>query len=183
MADTVPRPWSGFLDALDSTLTEAVALHCIGGFVVSLCYGLERPTADVDVLSVTPHSKVTDLIDVAGKGSALARKHRVYLDYVTVASVPENYHGRLREMFPKRFTWLRLFALDPYDLALAKLERNHDVDRDDVRYLGRAIPLDTRVLRQRYESELRPYLARPEREDLTLELWIEAVEEARSANL
>jgi hypothetical protein len=34
------------------------------------------------------------------------------------------------------------------------------------------------ALRRRYEDELRYKLGRPEREDLTLKLWIEIIEEA-----
>jgi hypothetical protein len=30
----------------------------------------------------------------------------------------------------------------PYDLALSKLERNSQKDRDDVRFLARSVPLD-----------------------------------------
>ena len=36
-------------------------------------------------------------------------------------------------MFPGTFKHLRLFACDPYDVALSKLERNIQRDRDDVR--------------------------------------------------
>jgi hypothetical protein len=61
-------------------------------------------------------------------------------------------------MFPGAFQNLRLMALDPYDLALTKLERNIERDRSDVRYLARAIPFDLELLRDRYQQELRPYL-------------------------
>lgn len=74
----------------------------------------------------------------------------------------------------------RTFALDPYDLALSKLERNQQQDRDDVKHLARAVPLDLTVLQERYQQEMRPYLGRPEREDLTLKLWVEAIEEEHS---
>jgi uncharacterized nucleotidyltransferase DUF6036 len=50
---------------------------------------------------------------------------------------------------------LRLCALDPFDLALSKLERNIQKDRDDVKYLAKTVPLDLEVLRQRYQKELR----------------------------
>ena len=43
-----PLPWSAFLDELDQAISEPIELHCIGGFVVSLLYGLPRPTGDVD---------------------------------------------------------------------------------------------------------------------------------------
>jgi hypothetical protein len=48
-----------------------------------------------------------------------------------------------------------------------------------VKYLARKIPFDLDLLRDRYLKELRPLLGNPEREDLTLRLWIEAIEEDR----
>jgi len=74
---------------------------------------------------------------------------------------------------------LRLFALDPYDLALSKLERNTQRDRDDVKHLTRIVPFDLDKLQERYQKELRPDLGNPKREDLTLKLWIEVIEEER----
>jgi hypothetical protein len=177
--ERIPEPWSSFLSEIDAGLSEGVEFHCLGGFVVTVVYGFERPTADVDVLTVVPRGEVERLIDLAGKGSALHRKHGLYLDLVTVATVPEDYEQRLVEVAAGAFKRLRLFALDPYDLALAKLERNIQRDRDDVKHLARTIPLDLQVLRERYEKELRPYLGNPEREDLTLQLWVESVEEER----
>ena len=83
-------------------------------------------------------------------------------------------------MFPGTFKHLRIFACDPYDVALSKLERNIQRDRDDVRHLARTIPFDLCTLKERYETELRPILGNPDREDLTLRLWLEAIEEERS---
>jgi hypothetical protein len=73
-------------------------------------------------------------------------------------------------------------ALDPYDLALSKLERNSQKDRDDVRFLARSVPLHPEVLEERYTSELRWQLGQPEREDLTLRLWIEMILEDKQAS-
>ena len=64
---------------------------------------------------------------------------------------------------------------------LTKLTRNADRDRGDVEYLATAVPLDVSVLRQRYQREMRPYVGIPEREDLTLDLWIEIIQEAQRA--
>jgi hypothetical protein len=83
-------------------------------------------------------------------------------------------------MFAGEFKRLRICALDPYDLALSKLERNIQRDRDDVKYLARSIPLNLEILKERYDEELRWQLGNPEREDLTLKLWIEMIEEDRS---
>jgi len=59
---------------------------------------------------------------------------------------------------------------------LSKLERNLQRDRDDVLHLARTVPLDLEVLKDRYQKELRWQLGKPEREDLTLQLWIETIE-------
>jgi hypothetical protein len=64
-------------------------------------------------------------------------------------------------------------------LVLAKIVRNNDKDRADVAAIAGGPGLDIDVLRARYIEELRPNLGRPEREDLTLELWIEIIEETR----
>jgi hypothetical protein len=60
------------------------------------------------------------------------------------------------------------------------LNGNIERDREDVRYLCRSIPFDLAVLRRRYHAELRPYIiGDPKRHDLTLDLWIEMLEEDR----
>ncbi len=179
--EQVPEPWFSFLKELDALVTEPVRLDCIGGFVVTMLYGLGRPTADVDVLEIAPLSAASIFDKVAMRGGELHRKHRVYLDRVTVVQAPYEYESRLTEMFPGAFQHLLMMALDPYDLALTKLERNIERDRSDVLHLARSVPFDLAVLRERYLNEQRPYLGNPKREDLTLELWIEAIEEERAS--
>jgi hypothetical protein len=176
---SIPEPWKSFLSEVDDSVNEEVEMRCLGGFVVTMLYGLARLTADVDVVLITPRGESERLLKLAGKGSELHHRHGIYFDLVTVATIPEDYDQRLTEMFPQVFKHIRLFALDPYDLALAKLERNIQRDRDDVKHLARTVPFDLDELRARYEKELRPYLANTAREDLTLRLWIEAIEEDR----
>jgi hypothetical protein len=174
----LPQPWNSFFADINESLTEELTLHCLGGFVMTMVYGLDRSTADVDVLPIGMKAgqSVTSL---AGQGSILHKRYGVYLQVVGVAAVPINYEDRLTEMFPRSFNYLRLFALDPYDLALSKLERNTQRDRDDVKHLARTVPLDLNVMQERYEKELRPDLGNPQREDLTLKLWMDAINEER----
>jgi hypothetical protein len=181
MQQALPEPWRAFLAALDRAVPGEVQLHCLGGFVMTTLYGMPRPTADVDVFAVTPWEAIKFLAELGGRGTSLHQTHRVYLDFVTVPTCPDNYEARLTEMFAGAFSNLRLFALDAYDLALAKLERNSQRDREDVFYLADRVPLDIAVLRQRYREELRPYLGNPAREDLTLDLWVETIEERRAS--
>ncbi len=152
-------------------------VHCLGGFVIAEQFGLERPTADVDILEATKGADAATLMRLAGRGSPLHQKHRVYLDVVTVATVPERYEDRLIPLVPGRFEKLRLMALERHDLLLAKLERNIDRDREDLKRLVRSGGIEAAVLRSRYEAELRPFLGRPDREDLTIELWLEILAE------
>jgi hypothetical protein len=78
-------------------------------------------------------------------------------------------------MFPGRWTHLRLHALEAHDIALSKLERNFDRDRDDVQQLARAGHLSPTILKERYYRELRPNLLGHEApHDLTLQLWLES---------
>jgi hypothetical protein len=87
-------------------------------------------------------------LELGMQGGPLHKKYKIYLDRVGVAKVPENYNyeDRLTEIFPRTFKHLRLLALDPYDLALSKLERNIQRDRDDVKHLAKVVPLDLEVL-------------------------------------
>ena len=166
--------WVAFLKEVDGLLGGPVELHCLGGFVLAVAYGLPRPTADVDYITAIPSDVVTDLEGIAGRGSALARKHGLYFQHVTVADVPEDYEGRLTQLFPGEFSRLRVRALDVHDLVLAKLVRNSPVDLEDAKFLADTGNLNEKVLRERYEKELRPNLASEARHDLTLELWVEA---------
>jgi hypothetical protein len=173
--DAPPEPWRSFLRELDDRLTGAVELHCIGGFVVSLHYGIGRQTSDIDFLTVVPRTSGDNLEAIAGRGSALHRKYRLYVQRVTIATAPEGYSGRLERMFASTgWKRLALFALEAHDLALSKLERNAERDRDDVIRLARAGLLDAKTLKARYEEELRPYLTgNVEWHDKTAQLWLE----------
>jgi hypothetical protein len=175
----VPEPWRSFLKELDERATEETRMDCMGGFVVTVLYGFSRETSDLDVLLIAPQEQRMPLLELGVQGGNLHKKYRVYLEYVGVAKVPENYEERLTEIFVGDFKRLRICALDPYDLALSKLERNIQRDRDDVKHLARSIPLELEILKERYKRELRWQLGNPEREDLTLKLWIEMIEEDR----
>lgn len=168
------EPWRSFLKAFDNELQDPLELRCLGGFVLTQHYGVARATADIDVLAAS--TPLPDVIEtVAGVGSELHRQYRLYVQQVGIATVPAEYASRLIHMFPLA-PWkrLKLLALDPTDLALSKLERNAERDRDDVLRLARAGYLDREVLKERYFQELRPYLLdKLSWHDKTLELWLE----------
>ena len=164
-----------FLGALDGALKTAVELHCIGGFVITMHFGLSRETSDIDILAAVPGEQLAPLQRLGGQGSDLHGQFKVYLQPVTVATYPEDYESRLLPMWPGlKLKNVRLFALEAHDLALTKLERNSDVDRQDVLALAGAGHLDAATLRERYLKEFRPNIVSgTERHDLTLKLWTE----------
>src|SRR5690349_17999895 len=98
MPPEIPKPWGAFFNGLDGLLDQAVELHCIGGFVMTMRYELQRATADVDVFAVKPPLNLDPL---AGHGSPLHKRHRVHVQLVTVLEAyPEDYELRMTEMFP-----------------------------------------------------------------------------------
>jgi hypothetical protein len=179
-AEQLHEPWRSFLHDIDTELAGPTEIHCLGGFVVAEYYGLARPTSDVDIIEVRGASDIADVQRIAGKGSPLAKKHRVYIDIVTVADVPERYEERLIDAYAEEFRNVRVRVFERHDLALAKLGRNQDYDREDVRRLAKGPGLDVTTLEQRYRDELRWKMGNPERDDLTLELWLEMITELRS---
>lgn len=180
LAEQLHEPWRSFLHDIDAQLSGPTEIHCLGGFVVAEYFGLARSTSDIDIIQVRGASDFVDVQRIGGKGSALAKKHHVYIDIVTVAEVPERYEERLIDVCAREFRNLRVRVFEKHDLALAKLGRNQDYDREDVKRLAQGPGLDITVLEQRYRDELRWRLGNPEREDLTLELWIEMITELRN---
>jgi hypothetical protein len=180
-SDKVPEPWRSLLADIDSQCPQPIQMHCIGGFAVTIHYALVRPTGDIDVWQVIPNDAAGWLARTAGERSELHRKHGAYVQVSGVATVPEDYESRLVKVFAGEFDNLRLFVLDPYDLALSKVERNAEVDIEDVYHLARALKFDLELLADRYRKVLRPFLKGPEsRHDLTMKLWIEAINEERA---
>jgi uncharacterized nucleotidyltransferase DUF6036 len=148
-----------------------------------MLYEISRSTSDIDFLAVGRNPDFGLIQSLGGEGSELHRKFKVYLQPVGVASYAEDYESRLIPIWDELgLRNIRLFGLEAHDLALTKLERNQEVDRQDVQALAAKGLLDPGVLRARYMSEFRPNLAAgTEKQDLTVELWVEMIEEIRSA--
>jgi len=168
-------PWEDFLSEVDSLLNAPVEIHCLGGFIVTVRHGRPRTTGDLDYIEIVPLAAARELEEIAGGQSKLAKKYRLCIHSAAVASLPDGYKERLTELLPGRFANLRLLALEPHDLALSKLTRNLQVDREDIEYLAKTVPLDPDVLTERYTRELRPIvIGDVTKHDHTLKLWLEA---------
>ncbi len=152
--DSLPEPWASFLGELDQIATEPVDFHCIGGFVVTRRCGFSRETRDLDVLAITPNTQRETFLRKGAEGSELHKKYKVYLDFVNVLDAyPENYEERLTEMFPGQLNHIRLLAPGPEELE------------------------------RRYQKEMRPYLALPEKRfDWVMKLWMAMLHEELAAD-
>ena len=113
LAEQLHEPWRSFLHDIDVQLSGPTEIHCLGGFVVAEYYGLARPTSDIDIIQVRGASDFVDVQRVGGKGSALAKKHHVYIDIVTVTDVPERYEERLLDLEAREFRSLRVRVYMP----------------------------------------------------------------------
>lgn len=173
MAVKIQEPWLSFLRDVGRKLGRSVEVHCLGGFVLTVLWGLPRPTGDVDFIEIEPSEAGDELLDVAGEGSELAQRHKLQFHRVTIAEHPEGYATRLVDITPRDLSRLRLQALEVHDLVLAKLARNSPRDRADVEFLVRQGALDRQCLEDRFEKELRPHLLNEDREAATMKLWIE----------
>jgi hypothetical protein len=169
----IPAPWSAFLRDVDRSLEKPVEVHCLGGFVLAVAWGLPRPTGDVDFVEIKPSEAGEGLLRIAGEGSDLARRYSIHFHRVTVAEYPEGYASRLIDLTPRGFRRLRLCAFEVHDLLLAKLGRNSARDRADVEFLVKKRIIDLLLLEERYEAELRPYVLDEDRHSGALRLWLD----------
>jgi len=181
----IPDPWRSFLEDLDRILPGPATLDCLGGFVLVHLYGLPRSTNDIDFVAVDtaidPTRTLALLLEHGGRGSRLHSSHKVYLQYPAIALYPEAYRTRTIRLRTPTLSRLRLRAFEAHDLVLSKLERFQAVDREDLKHLARTVPLDSDILRARYEEELRPYALRTDRLDTTLALALEMIQEVQQS--
>ncbi len=177
--DVIPEPWGAFLRDLDQIAQGPTELHCIGGFVVTMFYGFDRETRDIDCLDARSHTNLDEMFRRGQEGSGLHKKHHVYLQRVTIIEAcPDDYETRLTEMYAGSLEKIRLFAPEAHDLALMKLGRNSERDREDVKYLARTGHITAEQLQDRYDREMRSYIALPERRtDPIVEMWTEMIRE------
>jgi len=169
---SLPEPWRAFLTEVDEALEQEVILQCLGGFVLAALYDLPRPTGHIDYISINPYGVESDFSRIAGRGSPLSKKYKVYFQRVGVADYPEEYEERLvpLELGLRR---LKLLAFEPYDLVLSKLCRDSPKDSEDVKFLVRKLGLDFDTLYRRWSFEMKPWVPNADRHETTIQFWKE----------
>jgi hypothetical protein len=119
-----------------SPSAETVDLHVIGATALMLQTDFERGTKDSDVLEtyrMMAEAKAR-LIDLAGQGTTLHARHRLYIDLVPnglpfLPSVPR-FHPH--DALNPQLRHFRVYLLDVVDVVVSKLKRFHANDQSDV---------------------------------------------------
>ncbi len=130
------------LETLDRHLHGPGTIRLLGGAALTLAYGLDRTTEDVDLLQ--DDAEMTALIEAAEFGEALQATN-LELEprglYLTHIWGPEQlilsagWRSRCRSVTLPTLKRLRVEALGPADLLISKLARADDGDLRDMEYL------------------------------------------------
>jgi hypothetical protein len=131
-----------FLADLDQALEkqaagETLKLYNIGRSSLVWQYAYTATTKDFDILRPQGSERLLALaLELFGKGTPKADEYGLYLEVVEEAlpPVPAGYETRA---VPVAGNWkvLRVYHLDPHDLAATKLRRFGAKDREDIRLL------------------------------------------------
>ena len=147
-ADRIRR----FMRALGSEADEDALAYLTGG-ATAVLYGWRPTTVDVDITFVPESDRLLRAI------ARLKDELRVNVELVSPGDfipLPEGWESR--SLFVAREGRVSFYHFDPYSQALAKLERAHAQDLEDVRSLLAAGLVDPRVARRLFaEIESRLY--------------------------
>lgn len=142
-----------FLRAVDRHLASKAEVVVVGGAALSIAYGVERRTSDIDVVELRGSDKdLTHAVRQAREDTGLA----VAMGPATVTVIPDHFEGRLRSARGLRLRRLKFMVPEKYDLALSKIaasaSRPHDLDA--VLDLHAKHRLSRRELVDRFDREM-----------------------------
>ncbi|MBI1296079.1 hypothetical protein GC175_14090 [bacterium] len=121
-----------FLTELAIRYTDPAEIVLLGGSALCLL-GSERPTLDIDYVGDDLRKSNLQLVI-----DQLSDELQVPIEPVPIGDfVPIPDGADKRHIGIGRFGRLEVFALDPYTIALSKLDRGFDSDLEDIRFLLR----------------------------------------------
>jgi len=131
-----------FLNAIDEALASVASgqtldLYHIGRSALVWEYDYIETTMDFDILRPKGGEALVEMaLKLFGRDSDGAKAHGLYLDVVNEAfpPMPGGYERRSKQV-EGQWVVLRVFHLDPHDLAASKLRRFAARDRQDIRQL------------------------------------------------
>jgi hypothetical protein len=153
--EPVPAPrLRAFLEALGGEFRHPARLYLSGG--ESLVWrGVRQATRDVAVsFEVDPrwHGEWIRTIQTLVERLSTSVEEASPADFIPLPPGAKD-----RALFVARFGSVDVFLLDPYSIALSKLERGHAQDLEDVRALVSAGVLDPAELRRLLDAILPEY--------------------------
>lgn len=151
-----------FLNDLDTALIamaqgRQLSLYHIGRSALVWKYGFASATEDVDVILPGQSDVLLDeAIRLFGRATKKAVEHGLYLEQVPegLPPAPGNFAKRAVEV-EERWIVLRVFHLEPNDLATTKMKRFWPKDRVDIRMMCDSDLLDPDQLEIRLNSAFR----------------------------
>jgi hypothetical protein len=151
-----------FLADIDETLAaaapgEVLEVYHIGRSALVWEYDYIATTADIDILRPKGAAWLVELaLREFGHGTDLAKSHGLYLQVVEEAlpPVPGGYEKRAHRV-DGPWKVLRVYHLEPHDLAATKLSRFAPKDREDIRQLCDLGHLDPVKLEETLEKAFR----------------------------
>ena len=160
-----PEPFRSFFQDIDrrweSAREEKLRLRVIGSAALMLQTDYVRGTKDSDILETTELAAVDKnrLLELAGVGSRVAQRHRMYLEIVSsgLPFLPQSPHWHpLPELNPL-LKHLSIEVLDVVDVVVSKLKRFSASDADDVRAMTESGLVEHRRLIERFRSAVDVY--------------------------
>lgn len=119
-----------FFQQVGERLATDAQLYLLGGSSLALL-GYERPTYDVDFVGTEDAS--TPLRTLL---NSVAQQMHIEIEPVPIAEfIPLSPDSDKRHVMIGQFGRLTVSVLDPYAIALSKLERGFDLDIDDIFFL------------------------------------------------
>ena len=131
-----------FFNDLDNHLLpftdgEPLKLYHIGRSSLVWKYGFTSATNDVDFLKPKGSDRLIQIaLEKFGRGSTKAEEYGFYFELVDTGlpPVPPGYDKRAIEV-EEKWKAIRVFHLEPNDLAVTKLKRFATKDREDIRQM------------------------------------------------
>lgn len=140
---------------------EPITMYLAGGAAMHFYTGT-RMTDDVDAVFDRKLLVSADLAVIYRDADGTARS--VYFDVnynESYALLHEDAHQDAVRLPLKGIRGVRIFVLQPVDLAVSKLARFADIDRGDILELARNRLITARGLRERAEAALPYYVGNP----------------------
>lgn len=133
-----------------------VTLRLLGSTALILQTSFQRGTKDSDILETDQITADIEaaLLALAGKETAIHRRHRMYLEFIGAAFPFLPAYPLWHPVVPsgRDYQNFRLEVLDVVDVVIAKLARFHKTDRDDIAAMAERDLIDPQQFAERFQS-------------------------------